>query len=59
MEADKPNDDLRAPVPGAVDDARLRREQKQKDEEAARARDGAKPGTATYDPMSPPLGRMS
>jgi hypothetical protein len=58
MAADPPNADPRAPVPTGVEDVREWRE-KRKEEEAGRAREGAKPGQATYDPMPPPLGRMS
>ena len=56
--SDPPTADPRTPVPDAMDDARLRREEKAK-EEAARARDGVKPSQSTYDPMPPPLGSMS
>lgn len=47
----------RAQVPSEIDDARKRRREER--DEAARARDGAKQRMGTFDPMLPPLGRMS
>jgi hypothetical protein len=57
VSGDPPNADPSAPAPPPVDDSRARRDQTR--ERSPGSRDGALPGTGTYDPMPEPLGKMS